>query len=125
MCLVVPEKQYKREILEEDMTVYKLFRSENGKLLSPIFYMEWEEGELYSEEMIAITYAIDDKLYFQIGVGFHSFDHPPLTYLSLFESLQDERYRKAICIKPCIIPKGSVIVRHGGHVVSNMLKLKI
>ena len=131
MCLVVPEKQYKREILEEDMTVYKLFRSKNGMLLSPIHYMKWVEGELYSSNIMAATVSVGsfiddiDELYYQIAEGLHSFENPPLTDIdnALCRSLKYE-FGEELCEKPCIIPKGSVIVRHGGHVVSNKLKLK-
>lgn len=133
MCFNLDIKSIPR-IATKNIKVQKLFIHIKDKFISPYMEFEYERGVVYKSKL-RFNYT-PYGLY--IDKGLHSYtnetkitvvNHVDSCYCSL--SLNDMNYslfafdkNNDVCIRECIIPKGSIyFMNKEGEIVSNKLKL--
>jgi hypothetical protein len=114
MCLIVLAGRASREILKEDLTVYKLSLYRNKKLVSIIREYEYKPEELQPEVELILQSDYSGCVR-TISKGYHAF----LSIDGCYES--DILRRDVIC--EFVIPKGSeVYYGMDNQIVSNQIK---
>lgn len=132
MCFILDIKSFPRIALK-DIKVKKLFLHTKDKYVTPYRKFEYEKGVVYKSKLKLHCPSIYEMY---IDEGLHSYTDK--TEIDSYASV-DSHYNvkingrwcslytfeyNGVCVKECIIPKGSIyFVNKEGEVVSNRLRL--
>lgn len=129
MCLIVDKKEFKIEVAQQDIVVYKVLENHRWFIQSPYRGFVYEIGKEYRTKIKPPAPAL--RNYCQIGEGFYSFlneaDAKSETgwIKNLRKWLKSPSWR--LCCYKCIIPKGANVVygKYNGKdtVVSEAIKV--
>lgn len=127
MCLIVDKEEFKIEMAQEDIVVYKVLKKYDKDVVSPYQEFVYEIGKKYKTRMKPRLYSHYN--YCEISEGFHSF----LNEKDAKDEKLDIQYGNIrnkdldLCCFRCVIPKGSKIVygKYGAKdaIVSDTIKV--
>lgn len=121
MCWICSSEKFKLQKAEEDIVVYKVLKSVNGKLRSPNFdCFPWIEGETYGSPLDIHLTRMRKGYNFEGLAGMHSYKQEPRYDSSSKSFVFKSFYTSERCVPmqyssiigfhivKCIIPKNTI-----------------